>query len=328
MISHYKIIQKFEYLFSCFLIPQLCDDVSFFLFLNFINIFFSLYFNTTTMGKTVDTNDANKSKQLLIETSLAVEDLLDVSKTMLEGWKEGDDRQKKKIGGGLEQLLLCLNQINSNLKESFRLTGDATLANSETSRIRAETNLKLKRDKILNTSTRGMSNAEFRLNKILTNAYKNKKRPNPFESINPRKKRNTTIQPKVHPVLQFAMSVKPSDGQLYSIYEIVHGMMVDEKSLLYGQSTNQVMSQLSSKGRIGFKRATLQRHVKTYKTNGTLPPVDYDAMRVGRPPKVQKEEDTPSLNNVVHQNIGMLAGSSNLTSDILDLSVKQKTVTH
>jgi hypothetical protein len=120
------------------------------------------------------------------------------------------------------------------------------------------------------------------------------------------------------------MSVKPSDGQLYSIYEIVHGMMVDEKSLLYGQSTNQVMSQLSSKGRIGFKRATLQRHVKTYKTNGTLPPVDYDAMRVGRPPKVQKEEDTPSLNNVVHQNIGMLAGSSTFTSDILDLSVNKK----
>jgi hypothetical protein len=280
------------------------------------------------MGKTIDTNDVNKSKQLLIETSLSVEDLLDVSKTMLEVWKEGDDRQTKKIGGGLKQLLLCLNQINSNLKESFRLTGDATLANNETSRIRAETNLKLKRDKIMNTSTRGMSSAEFRLNKILTNAYKNKKRSNPFESINPRKKRNTTIQPKVHPVLQFAMSVIPSDGQLYSIYEIVHGMMVDEKSLLYGQSINQVISQLSSKGHIGFKRSTLQRHVNIYKANGTLPPVGYDAMRLGRPPKVQKEEDTLSLNNVVPQNIGMVSESSTPPRDTLDLSVKQKTVTH
>jgi hypothetical protein len=58
------------------------------------------------------------------------------------------------------------HQINTNLKESFRLTGGATLAINETSRIKAEANLKLKRANIINTSARGMSNTEFRLNDI------------------------------------------------------------------------------------------------------------------------------------------------------------------
>jgi hypothetical protein len=62
--------------------------------------------------------------------------------------------------------------------------------------------------------------------------------------------------------------------------------------------------------------------VNNYKENGKLPSVGYDAMRWGRWPKVQKE-DIPSLNNVLHQNIGMVAGTSTLTRDILDLSSQQ-----
>jgi len=85
--------------------------------------------NSTTMTKTIGTKHV-KSKQLFIETPIAVEDLLDVS-------------------GLKQQLLLCLNDtINANLKDSFvRLTGNVTtLANKNnvTSRIRAaETNIRL-----------------------------------------------------------------------------------------------------------------------------------------------------------------------------------------
>jgi hypothetical protein len=63
-----------------------------------------------------------KSKQLLIQTNIAVEDLPDVVATMLSVWKGDDDRQKKRIGAGLKQLVQCLQQINNNLQECFRLS--------------------------------------------------------------------------------------------------------------------------------------------------------------------------------------------------------------
>jgi hypothetical protein len=62
-----------------------------------------------------------KSKELLIQTNIAMEDLLDVAATMLNVWKGGDERQKKRIGVGLKQLVQCLQKINDNLQESFRL---------------------------------------------------------------------------------------------------------------------------------------------------------------------------------------------------------------
>jgi hypothetical protein len=50
-----------------------------------------------------------KSKELLIQTNIAVEDLLDVAATsMLSVWKGDDERQKKRIGLGLKQLVQCL----------------------------------------------------------------------------------------------------------------------------------------------------------------------------------------------------------------------------
>jgi hypothetical protein len=95
-----------------------------------------------------------------------------------------NERAKKKFGGGLEQLILSLYQINANLKESFfRLTGDATFANKETSRINAETNLKLKRAKMIDTSTRGMRNAEFVGMKDITNITSSNNKKGPFLSM-------------------------------------------------------------------------------------------------------------------------------------------------
>jgi hypothetical protein len=46
------------------------------------------------MTNTVGTNLV-KSKQLLIETSIVVEDILDVSTTMLDVWKGNNEREKK-----------------------------------------------------------------------------------------------------------------------------------------------------------------------------------------------------------------------------------------
>jgi hypothetical protein len=95
---------------------------------------------------------------------------------MFEVWKGNNERDKKKLGGGLKQLVLSLHQINSNLKESFILTGDATLANNEISRIKSEINLKLKRANIIETwcTSRGMSNAQQLRLKDTTNTSKNK----------------------------------------------------------------------------------------------------------------------------------------------------------
>jgi hypothetical protein len=90
-----------------------------------------------------------KSKELLIQTNIAVEDLLDVAATMLSVWKGGDERHKKRIGVGLKQLVQCLQQINNNLQESFRLSNNKTFAVGYMSKFRAETNLKLKREAIL-----------------------------------------------------------------------------------------------------------------------------------------------------------------------------------
>jgi hypothetical protein len=54
-----------------------------------------------------------------------MEDLLDgVAATMLSVWKGGDERQKKRIGVGIKQLVQCLQQINDKLQESFRLSNN------------------------------------------------------------------------------------------------------------------------------------------------------------------------------------------------------------
>jgi hypothetical protein len=97
-----------------------------------------------------------------------VEDLLDVAATLLSVWKGDDDRQKKRIGAGLKQFVQCLQQINNNLQECFRLSNDVTLANSYKSRIRSETNVKLKRESILNPTAKAVSNAEYSLKELLT----------------------------------------------------------------------------------------------------------------------------------------------------------------
>jgi hypothetical protein len=60
-----------------------------------------------------------KSKRLLIQTNVAVEDLLDVAATMLSVWKGDDDRQKKRIGVGLKQLVQCM--FTANQQQSTRI---------------------------------------------------------------------------------------------------------------------------------------------------------------------------------------------------------------
>ena len=86
------------------------------------------------------------SKQLLFETNLAVEDLIDSTANMLSVWKGDSERDKKKIGVGLRELMHVLQHINNNLKESFALTQDKTLAKNKLSEWRADTNAKLKKD--------------------------------------------------------------------------------------------------------------------------------------------------------------------------------------
>jgi hypothetical protein len=115
-----------------------------------------------------------KSKELLIQTNIAVEDLLDVAATMLSVWKGDDERQNKRIGVGLKQLVQCLEQINDNLQEFFRLSNNKTFAVGYMFKIRAETNLKLKREAILNPTLKAVSNAEYHLNQLTSN-----KRPTP-----------------------------------------------------------------------------------------------------------------------------------------------------
>jgi hypothetical protein len=61
-----------------------------------------------------------KSKQLLIQTNIAVEDLLDVAATMLSVWKGDDDRrQKKRFGARLKQLVQCM--FTANQQQSTRI---------------------------------------------------------------------------------------------------------------------------------------------------------------------------------------------------------------
>jgi hypothetical protein len=60
-----------------------------------------------------------KSKQLLIQTNIALEDLLDVAATMLSVWKGDDDKQKKRFGAGLKQLVQCM--FTANQQQSTRI---------------------------------------------------------------------------------------------------------------------------------------------------------------------------------------------------------------
>jgi hypothetical protein len=66
------------------------------------------------MTNTVGTNLV-KSKQLLIETSIVVEDILDVSTTMLDVWKGNNEREKKNLGSGLKQLIMSSISYMSTL---------------------------------------------------------------------------------------------------------------------------------------------------------------------------------------------------------------------
>jgi hypothetical protein len=138
---------------------------------------------------------------------------------MFEVWKGNNERAKKKLGGGLKQLVLSLHQINTNLKEAFRLTVDATLANNEISRIKSEINLKLKRAKIIETCTRGMSNAQQLRLKDTTNACSsNNKWSNLVLNFEPMKKEkknyhqtNNSSYITVDILATLLLKVKPSD---------------------------------------------------------------------------------------------------------------------
>jgi hypothetical protein len=63
----------------------------------------------------------------------------------------------------------------------------------------------------------------------------------------------------------FYSTTKPKDGQLFTVYEIIYYMLVDECSILFGQKTNLVHKHLTDKSVIGFGRTTLQKAVKNYK---------------------------------------------------------------
>jgi hypothetical protein len=52
----------------------------------------------------------------------------------------------------------------------------------------------------------------------------------------------------------FHSTTKPKDGQLFTVYEIIYYMLVDECSFLFGD-----------KSVIGFGRTTLQKAVKIIK---------------------------------------------------------------
>jgi hypothetical protein len=233
----------------------------------------------------------------LIQTDIAVEDLLDVAATMLSVWKGDDERQKKRIRLGLKQLVQCLQQINDNLQESFRLSNNKTFAvGYMMSKIRAETNLKLKREAILNPTLKaGVSNAEYRLNQLTSN-----KRPTPpSKSKQPCKQRKCNYPVKTNKLEMFhSTTTKPKDGKLY--------MLVNECSFLFGQPINLVHKYLTDKSVIGFGRTTLQKAVKKYKEKGIPPQENSDGMKVGRPPLLEKE-NIQQLNDRLHNNVGWLA---------------------
>jgi hypothetical protein len=92
------------------------------------------------------------------------------------------------------------------------------------SKIRAETNLKLKREAILNPTSKAVSNAEYRLNQLTS-----KKRPTPpSKSKRPCKQRKCNYPVSANKLEMFHSTTKPKDGQLFTVYEIIYYMLVDE----------------------------------------------------------------------------------------------------
>ena len=262
-----------------------------------------------------------RSKQLLFETNLAVEDLIDSAANMLSVWKSDNERDKKKIGVGLRELMHVLQHINNNLKESFSLTQDKTLAKNKISEWRADTNVQLKRESILNPSFKGVTSSHYRIQQITTN----KRSTAPPTSQRPLKKRNCNLPDPSCAFETFLLTNKPKHSSMYSVCEIVHYMLVNESSPLYEKSINKTYNFLLSNKVICFSLATLKKHHKLYKDTGILPSNGHDATRRGRPPKIEKENVT-KLNDRVIENPGLVAGSSELTLDILDLSRQQRQV--
>jgi transposase len=191
------------------------------------------------------------------------------------------------------------------------------------SKIRAEeTNLKLKREAILNPTSKAVSNAEYRLNQLTSN-----KRPTPpSKSKRACKQRKWNYPVSANKLEMCHSTTKPKDGQLFTVYEIIFYMQVNECSFLFGQPIYFVHKYLTDKSVIGFGRTTLQKAVKNYKEKGILPRKNSDGMKVSRPPLIEKE-NIQQLNNRLHNNVGLVGGSSSLlTQDLLELSNQQRIV--
>jgi transposase len=188
-----------------------------------------------------------------------------------------------------------------------------TFAVGYMSKIRAETN----------PTSKAVSNAEYRLNQFTSN-----KRPTPpSKSKRPCKQRKWNYPVSANKLEMFHSTTKPKDGQLFTVYEIIFYMLVNECSFLFGQPINLVHKYLTDKSAIGFGRTTLQKAVKNYKEKGILPRKNSDGMKVGRPPLIEKE-NIQQLNNRLHNNVGLVGGSSSLllTQDLLELSNQQRIV--
>jgi hypothetical protein len=85
-------------------------------------------------------------------------------------------------------------------------------------KMRAETNLKLKREAILNPTSKAVStNAEYRLNQLTSN-----KRPTPpSKSKRPCKQRKCNYPVKTNKLEMFHSTTKPKDGQLFTLQKAV-----------------------------------------------------------------------------------------------------------
>jgi hypothetical protein len=139
------------------------------------------------------------------------------------------------------------------------------------------------------------------------------------------KKRKCNIQIKTDNKLEvFHATIKPKDGRMFTVFEIVNYMLVNTSTPMFGESTNLVQKFLMDKRVIGFSRATLQPAVKNYNEHKILPQEGSYGIKVGRPTTIDKE-NIALLNNTLHKNVGMIQGSSSLTQDLLELSSQQRT---
>ena len=111
-----------------------------------------LFLTTMTSTATTKGDGMVQSRQLLLETSIAVEDLRDLCVNIISDFNVKELGPKKKIVVQLKSLQAAINRIHDNLVQSFVLTCNSKFYSDERRRIMANRTHELKREMVISTT--------------------------------------------------------------------------------------------------------------------------------------------------------------------------------